>query len=245
MHRVAGVNEMFKEMECSKSAGEPIYASVTELNSSQQRPSECAELCNVPPSPGDVLSFEMVDRALPNPYASLPLEGSSSNDYVNTVTVSEASCVNPQGTGPNTTPLSPIPPPLNNRIEHADDITVSADRISYMQLDHMPLPDEQLDHMTLQCEQSDHLVLPCDQPTHTHQVTQKHNQSDDLTATYSQVGIQRIISDVYAVSERNNLTSCDEIITNQSPSGDHTTSDAAIPLRLVPAEDDYVEMKST
>ena len=97
MHRVAGVNENFKEMECIKESAtdEHIYASITEMNGSQHRESACAQNCVDPLPHNEKPSIEIypgVSRTAPNPYS-----------YGNTLEYevpTTANCMNPQQTGP-------------------------------------------------------------------------------------------------------------------------------------------------
>ena len=234
------MNEMFKEMEYTKgtATAEPIYASITSLNGRQHETSECAQSCATDPLPsGD----DLVDRAMPNPYAPLPLEqggtmdaplpleqggtmdaplpleqGGTMDDYVTSI-VTEAAfrndCINPRHDA-----LLPVD---CDRDANADGMTSAADnRANREQLNHATPSHVQIDPMP--------------------QEALKQDQAVDENATYSQVSVRiDTANDVYVCAERT------DAITDQNTSSRDDATSNAMPLVSLPLEEDYMEMKST
>ena len=220
MHRVAGVNENFKEMECIKETAtdEHIYASITEMNGSQHRESACAQNCVDPLPTGD----ELVVRALPNPYASFLFEGSSEKE--------DAANADTRLTSLDDCTLS-TDPPLDKRSEQATYMTVAVEL-----LDHVTLPYDQADHMTQPYDQVDHMTLPCDQVDHMIQVLQEALKQDQANGD-----VGGILATNDAVAERGDTNSCDETNTNL---GNVIPDSASNVVQAMPIlEDDYIEMK--
>ena len=210
------MNEMFKEMECTKetATADPIYASITSLNGRQHETSECAQSCATDPLPsGD----DLVDRAMPNPYAPLPLEqGGTMDDYVDSI-VTEAAfrndCINPRHDA-----LLPVD---CDKDANADGMTSAADnRANREQLNHATPLHVQIDPMP--------------------QEVLKQDQAVDGNATYSQVSVCiDAANDVYVCAERT------DAITDQNTSSRDDATSNAMPLVSLPQEEDYMEMKST
>lgn len=201
LHRVDGTNEMLKEMECTKEteAGDPIYASIPSLNGQQCETSECAQ-SSAPPLPsGD----DLIGRAMPNPYASLPLEQSTMDDYGDG-TVTEAAFVNDS--------IDPQQTNLND-----SHLPVDCDRNANAQGTTVDNGANGLNHATPSHVQMGHMP----------QDVLKRDQAVDGTATYSQVGVCVVgihsTNDEYVRTERTD--------TDVSPfSGDDATSSATVPL---------------
>ena len=214
---------MFKEMECSKSAGEPIYASVTELNSSQQRPSECAELCNVRPVPGGKASIDVylgsIGRTVPNPYAAPSvLQGSDRNAHVPEVQIMETKI--DDSSDDQTCPQLTVP---NQYLTYTPSSGGTGDQ-TYVDV----LTYEQVDHVT----RGYRVAL---------------TQTNTAAACGSHVTLSHSASDEY-VDVRNKEMDVTTSIVDASVAGGNgitMTLTPALPAHPLPSDDDYVEVKHT